>query len=258
MLNFKIVNSICIGLLVVLVAASVFYSLPIYVFILLFLVWFGLTILGSFQISLNYFLTAQHSNSLVKTKSVAITFDDGIHPEFTPKILDLLKKHNTKATFFCIGKHLEQHPKIAQQIILQGHLIGNHSYSHKNNFGFLNTQQIIDEITKTDEIIYKTTGRNPLLFRPPFGVTNPNIAKAISQTQHKVIGWNVRSLDTVINNEKTILTRITRKLKKGSVILLHDTSQKTVNVLEQLLLFLKNEKYTSIRIDELLNIKAYE
>ena len=87
------------------------------------------------------------------------------------------------------------------------------------------------------------------LYRPPFGVTNPNIAKAIRKTQKKSVGWNVRSLDTITENEKKIYKRITKNLKKGSIILLHDTSEKTYNVLVDLLLFLKDKKYSTFMVD---------
>lgn len=258
MLNFKTVNSVSVVLLIGFIVSYLFFSFPFYGFILLFLAWITLTTIGSFNILWNYFLKAYHNNPHIKTNSIAITFDDGPHPEITPKILTLLKKHQAKATFFCIGKHIAQHPEIAKQIDNDGHLIGNHSYHHNTNFGFLNHQQVIEEITQTDTHIYNAINKKPLLFRPPFGVTNPSIAKAIKATKHNVIGWNVRSLDTAIKNEDKILNRITKNLQKGDVILLHDTSYKSLKVLEQLLLFMKEKNYTSIRIDELLKIKSYE
>jgi peptidoglycan/xylan/chitin deacetylase (PgdA/CDA1 family) len=96
------------------------------------------------------------------------------------------------------------------------------------------------------------------LFRPPFGVTNPNIARAVTKTNQIVIGWNIRSLDTVIESQNAILNRIKNRVKPGGIILLHDTSDKTVLVLEQLLLFLQSEGYQTVTIEELLEISAYE
>lgn len=258
MLNFKTVTTTAFILAILLAVLYVFFPFSKIVFLGLFATWLTLTTIGSFHILWNYFLTAHHSNPFVKTKSVAITFDDGPHPKFTPKVLELLKKYNAKATFFCIGKQVEKHPEIAKQIINEGHTIANHSFHHANNFGFFNTQKVILELHKTNEIIQKIIGKKTVLFRPPFGVTNPNIANAVQETKHKVIGWNVRSLDTVIKNEEKILNRITKKLQKGDIILLHDTSNKTVNVLERLLLFLTSENYTAITVNELLNIQPYE
>ena len=183
-----------------------------------------------------------------------MTFDDG-PTEFTPKFLDILKENNIKASFFCIGKQIEKHPETFQRIIAEGHTIGNHTYSHSNNTGFLSTSKMIDEIQKCDEVMLKIGNIKTDLYRPPFGVTNPNITKAIKITHKKSIGWNVRSLDTVINDENKILKKVTKGLKKGSIILLHDTSEKTYNVLVELLLFLDLEKYSTFTIDSIFKSK---
>ena len=111
---------------------------------------------------------------------------------------------------------------------------------------------MIEEIKKCDEVIFKTGNIKTDLYRTPFGVTNPNIAKAIKKTKKKSIGWNVRSLDTVMTDEKKILKRVTKNLKKGSIILLHDTSEKTYNVLVELLLILEREKYSTFTIDSII------
>lgn len=225
----------------------------IWVYIFCFLLFSTVVIWGSFDITLGYFINS-FTNKRTKIKEVALTFDDG-PTEFTPKFLDLLKENNTKATFFCIGKQIEKHPEIFQRIIAEGHTIGNHTYSHSNNTGFLSTSKMIEEIEKCDEVILKFGNIKTNLYRPPFGVTNPNIAKAIKKTNKKSIGWNVRSLDTVINNEKKIYQRITRNLQKGSIILLHDTSEKTYKVLVELLLFLEREKYSTFTIDSTIKFK---
>jgi peptidoglycan/xylan/chitin deacetylase (PgdA/CDA1 family) len=217
----------------------------------------GLTTWGSFDIRLNYFTKAFSSKPKSASKEIALTFDDGPH-EMTEKVLDLLKQFNVKATFFCIGKQIENNPELFKRIIADGHLVGNHSYSHSENFGFFSTQKVLDEITKTNKLVQQLSGLKMYLFRPPFGVTNPMIAKAISTTKHHVIGWSIRSLDTVYENENIIFERVKNKIKPGGIILLHDTSQKSVNVLERLLLFLKSENYSIVSVDKLLNISAYE
>ena len=224
-----------------------------WVYLLCFLLFSAIVIWGSFEISLDYFVKS-FTHKRTKIKEVALTFDDG-PTEFTPKFLDILKENNIKATFFCIGKQIEKHPKIFQRIIAEGHSIGNHTYSHSNNTGFLSTEKMIDEIEKCDEAILKLGNKSTNLYRPPFGVTNPNIAKAIKKTNKKSIGWNIRSLDTVINDEKKIYRKITKNLKKGSIILLHDTSEKTYNVLVDLLLFLEREKYSTFVIENELTTK---
>jgi len=110
---------------------------------------------------------------------------------------------------------------------------------------------MMEEIERCDEVILKIGEIKTNLYRPPFGVTNPNIAKAIRKTDKKSIGWNVRSLDTVIIDEKKIYKRITKNIKKGRIILMHDTSGKTYNVLVDLLLFLKQKNYSTFTIDNI-------
>jgi peptidoglycan/xylan/chitin deacetylase (PgdA/CDA1 family) len=172
--------------------------------------------------------------------------------------LDVLSKFKAKGTFFCIGQQIEKHPEILKRIISEGHVVGNHSYSHSNKNGFFSTQKIVSEIEQTNTMIFQFINNKPKLYRPPFGVTNPNIARAVAKTNQVIIGWNIRSLDTVIENENTILERIKNKVKPGAIILLHDTSAKTVSVLEQLLLFLQSESYEMVTVDDLLEIPAYE
>jgi peptidoglycan/xylan/chitin deacetylase (PgdA/CDA1 family) len=223
------------------------------VYLFCFFAFSAVVVWGSFDITLGYFIN-NITHKRTKIKEVALTFDDG-PTEFTPRFLDILKENQVKATFFCIGKQIEKHPEIFQRIINEGHIIGNHTLSHSNNTGFLSTSKMVEEIEKCDEIISKTGKIKTDLYRPPFGVTNPNIAKAIKKTHKKSIGWNVRSLDTIIEDEKKIYRKVTKGLKKGSIVLLHDTSEKTYNVLVDLLLFLKDKKYSTFTIDTITNSK---
>ena len=216
-----------------------------------------ITICGSFFIQLNYHLISLHSNKTISKDQIALTFDDGPHPEFTPKVLELLKKHGVKATFFCIGRNIEQHPELFKRVVSEGHSIGNHTYSHSKFFGFFGTERVFQELIRTKALVKQITGKYPKLFRPAFGVTNPMIEKAVKKSKVQSIGWSIRSLDTTSRAEQTILSRITSKIKKGDIVLLHDTSQKTVNVLERLLLFLEDKNLESVTVDELLELKAY-
>lgn len=257
MLKHKKIVLFCVAVVLVLFTFTFFTAVHWIFFLLLFLIWLGLTTWGSFDIRLNYFTKAYCSKPNYISKEIALTFDDGPH-EMTEKVLDLLKLFNVKATFFCIGKQIENNPQLFKRIISEGHLVGNHSFSHSENFGFFSSQNVLDEILTTNKLVQQLSGLNMKLFRPPFGVTNPMIAKAISVTKHHVIGWNIRSLDTVYEDENTIFERVKNKIKPGGIILLHDTSQKSVNVLERLLLFLKSENYSIVSVDKLLNLSAYE
>ena len=234
-----------------------FTKASLFFYVLLFLTFLAITSWGPFDMRLNYFSRNISKSNTCKDKVIALTFDDGPH-EKTIEILDLLSKYNAKATFFCIGKQIEKYPKTVERIIAEGHNIGNHSYSHSNWNGFFSTKKIVSEIEQTNKLITQLVNVKTRFYRPPFGVTNPNIAKAISKTKQISIGWNIRSLDTVIKSENLILERIKTRVKPGSIILLHDTSSKTVSVLEQLLLFLQDEGYKTKTITELLDIQAYE
>lgn len=218
-----------------------------WVYLFCFMMLSAIVIWGSFDIGLGYFVNSI-THKRTKIKEIALTFDDG-PTEFTPKFLDILKENHIKATFFCIGKQIEKHPEIFKRIISEGHTIGNHTYSHSNQTGFLSSAKMVEEIKKCDEVMLKTGNLRTDLYRPPFGVTNPNIAKAIRQTGKKSIGWNVRSLDTITEDENRIYRKVTKGLKPGSIILLHDTSEKTYNVLVNLLVFLEREKYSTFTIE---------
>lgn len=244
-------------ILLLLTLVSFYVAVEIKYFVFVASLWVLVVFIGSSFIGSNYHVKTYCGNPLIKEKKIALTFDDGPN-EITPSILNVLQKHNIKATFFCIGKNIETYPDILKSIIEKGHTIGNHTYSHAPFFDFYNKDQVITEIEKTDALIKSVLGKKSTLFRPPYGVTNPSIRKALEVTKHQTIGWNIRSLDGIIKNEKFILNRIIKRIKPGGIVLLHDTSIITVNVSEQLLYFLEKNNYSVIPLEELLNIKAYE
>ncbi|PWI29954.1 polysaccharide deacetylase family protein [Flavobacteriaceae bacterium LYZ1037] len=257
MLNFKTVNSLTLIVLISLIVAYFLIGISFWWFLLLGFFWFILTALGSGLIGWNYHLVALNSNPSIVKNQVAITFDDGPNPEFTPKVLELLKKHQAKASFFCIGKQIEAYPDVFKNIINEGHTVGNHTYSHDHLFGFFSTEKIISELKQTNKIVFEQSSLKLNLYRPAFGVTNPRIKKALKATQLQAIGWNKRSLDTTNLSKETILNRASKSLKKGDVILLHDASEKTLWVLEQLLLILQKQNLQAVTVDSLFNIEPY-
>lgn len=210
---------------------------------------FAPSVLG--LIILTWGVTQIHSQFFIKTEcsfhpegnEVVLTFDDGPHPQKTPEILALLKKYDAKAIFFCIGKEVDKYPQIAQEIIENGHEIGSHSYNHGYGFDFLAADAVKNELQMTEKAVKMATNRSIRLFRPPYGITNPNISKALEAFSYRTIGWNLRSLDTIIHKPEVLEKRVLKRIKPGSIILLHDTAPAVLPVLESLLVFLQNNGY---------------
>ena len=188
---------------------------------------------------------------------VALTFDDGPMPERTNNILNLLDKFNVKATFFCIGNRIKGNEGILKQIQEQGHLIGNHSYSHSNLFDLKNTQQMISDLQEGNKEIKRVIGKEPMFFRPPYGVTTPSLARASKKLGFEVIGWNVRSLDTSIKDKQQLVERVIPRIQPGSILLFHDTVENLEIALEEILNYLKQNNYKVVELDKLIQKKAY-
>ena len=257
MITHKNISLFFVLVLLLLFLLNFYTAINIWWFVLIILIWLGINAVGSARISSDYHVKAYCNNSSETEKKIAITFDDG--PSlFTLEILELLKKYNVKATFFCIGKNIETHPEILKQVIADGHLVGNHSYNHSPFFDFYNAKKVKEEIEKTDALLEKYTSKKINFFRPPYGVTTPSIRRALQTTGHTVIGWNIRSLDGGTKNQNLIFNRIIKRVCPGGIVLLHDTGLHSVLVLEQFLQFLQQNNYKVISVEELLNLKAYE
>lgn len=223
--------------------------------------WLGFTVayFGTTQIGSHFYMPT-HFKGKSTVKQVALTFDDGIlEPEQTQQILEILEHYQVQATFFCIGKNIQtkEQQAVLKQLHKAGHWIGNHSFSHANLFDFYSSQRVVEEIKATDALIYSLIGEQPLFFRPPYGITTPNIAKALKQLPHQTIGWSLRSLDTVIKKEQALLQRLKKQLHAGAIILMHDHVKSLPTVLPLFLDYLLSEGYQVVGLDELLELPAY-
>ncbi len=211
--------------------------------------------LGSFRIDLSFYLDV-----ICKIKSenkVVLTFDDGPDEFVTPKVLEVLKKHNVKAVFFIIGDKAESIPSLVKQAFDDGHIIANHSCCHRSLYGFYPSQKVMVDIDKSQEIIKNIIGLRPRFFRPPFGVTNPNMKIAIQRLRLIAVGWSLRSLDTVQSNLDKLSQRIS-KVKAGDIVLFHDRVQGIEHVLEDFIISCRQQHLDFIRLDEALKMEAYE
>lgn len=257
MLKYQKIFIAFIGVLLLLAVADIFVRFSF--------LWYGGIIIafiifmarGSANIKSGMFCKA-HCSGNMEERKIALTFDDGPDRSVTPLLLDLLRKENIKASFFCIGARAEQNPDLLKLIDGDGHIIGGHSYSHHFLFDLFSSRRMLKEMGKSEEVISKGINRKIKMFRPPYGVTNPPLAKALRQKKYHIIGWSLRSKDTVIKDEKKMFERLVKRVKPGDIILFHDTRIITVNVLEKFIKFVKENDLSFERLDKHLGIEAYE
>lgn len=190
-------------------------------------------ILGVVFIQWNFYV--ESIIRLPNKKQVLLSFDDGPDPEITPLILDILEEYHAKAIFFVIGKQAEQSPLLMKEINRRGHLIGNHSYGHSNFFDIFSVERMITEVEKTNEIITKTIETKVSFFRPPFGVTNPRIAKMLKKTGMKSVAWSFRSYDGGGRSKDLIINKLKNEIRGGEILLFHDNRIQTPEVLKEAL-----------------------
>jgi peptidoglycan/xylan/chitin deacetylase (PgdA/CDA1 family) len=219
------------------------------------LAYFGILAAGAGKIQWRFFIPSLIAGS-PESKQVALSFDDG-PAAFTADILDILRLEAVPAAFFAIGHRVAADPETVRRWDNEGHLIGNHSYTHSYNFDWKSAAAMLRELHDTNAAIEAATGRVPNLFRPPYGVTNPALAKAVRRSGMSSIGWTLRSLDTRANDPQALTRRIINQVKGGDVILLHDTMHITATVLTAVIQACREKGFTFVRLDELLLVEPY-
>lgn len=189
-------------------------------------------------------------------KEVYLTFDDGPHPPETERVLDVLRERGAKATFFLIGSKVSGNEAVLRRMLEEGHALGLHTYSHAGTFPLLSFDKMLADVNEGKRAVESVVGKKISLFRPPFGVTNPTIAKVDRTLGLHTVGWDVRSFDTMFCNSSEhsckqsgyscmqsgysckqsgysckqsghdwyvpVVERIMKQVRPGSVILLHD------------------------------------
>ncbi len=231
-------------------------DLPLYSYLILYVFYLLTAFWGTYFIQLNYFLISKCKGSRSK-KEIAITFDDGPMKEFTPAILNILKKESTPAAFFLIGKNISGNEELVKQMNKDGHLVGNHSFEHGFWFSLSGKKNMTADLKKCDDEIERAIGKRPKFFRPPYGVTNPWIAKVIQRGSYESIGWSVRTYDTVSKSKKALLQKSLKKIENGDVILFHDWGKHTVGILSDFIREVRARDFKIVRLDELLETNAY-
>lgn len=243
-------------LVAALAGINIYQYIPVYIYFLILFIYSLIVFYGCYYVGSGFFLQL-HCSAKTNKKEIAISFDDGPAAQFTPEILQVLHNHDIKATFFCIGKNITGNEMLFRKIDEEGHIIGNHSYSHHLWFDLFSAKKMQNDLEMMDASMKKLINRKPRLFRPPYGVMNPNVKKAILRGNYLPVGWSVRSLDTVISNETKLLNKIKKRIQPGAVFLFHDTSKTTLAILPGFIKEVKDSGYSIIGLDKLLNLPAY-
>lgn len=193
-------------------------------------------------------LLSEEETLEMENKMIALTFDDGPNVLYTERLLDGLAERDVKVTFFLIGKNAEAHPEIVRRIAEEGHLIGNHTYSHlKLTAG--NEAEFLEEINRTGEIISDITGSTPAFCRPPFGVWNTRYEQRLGIIP---VLWDVDPRDWCTFDTRIVANRILADCHDGAIILLHDEYETSVEAALLVIDELKQQGYTFVTVDKLL------
>lgn len=181
-------------------------------------------------------------------KKVAITFDDGPHPEYTSELLDGLKERGVQATFFVTGEHAEEYPELIRRISDEGHLLGNHTYSHLQ-LSNGNREVFKEELVKTSDLLYDITGKKVQYVRPPYGTWDKTFEKELNMFP---VLWDVDPLDWCSSDAACVTQRVLAKVEENSIILLHDSYPSTVTAAFNIIDTLQAEGYEFVTVEEIL------
>ena len=188
------------------------------------------------------------NNTFVDVRRVALTFDDGPHPVYTEQLLDGLKERGVRATFFVTGEHAELHPEIIKRMVEEGHLVGNHTYSHiqltQNN-----RETYRQELIKTNEILKGITGQEVQYVRPPYGSWDKSFEKELNMFP---VLWSVDPMDWCSENVSRITEKIVSKVKENDIILMHDYYGTSVTAALRVVDELLDEGYAFVTVEEIL------
>ena len=197
-------------------------------------------------------ISVQNRPAVGKGGSIALTFDDGPGAH-TGRLLDILKKHGVKATFFLQGKNAVKYPDLIKRMKAEGHEIGNHTYDHKS-LTSLNKAGIQSQLNRCDDAIFKAIGEKSTIMRPPYGNNNATVRQVAKEMGIPVAYWSVDTRDWASRNNTAILNVVfgSNGVRDGAVVLMHDIHSSTVDSMDEMLTRLKNGGYTCYTMTELI------
>jgi len=193
------------------------------------------------------------------TKQIALTYDDGPNDPHTMRLLEVLAKHDARATFFLIGRFVEQRPDIVREIVHAGHVIGNHTFTHPRLI-FTSPTETRNELQRCQQAIATATGHTPKMFRPPFGGRRPDTLRIAREMGMQTVMWSITGFDWRAPPAERIVQRVSRRIRGGDVVLLHDGSHlgmggdraQTVIATERLLAHWKEQSYAFISVPPMM------
>jgi len=198
-------------------------------------------------------------------KAVALTFDDGPSPVWTPRILDVLKEAQVKATFFMLGMHVQRYPDVARRVAEEGHEIGNHTYDHRGVF-YYKPEELNKEVTDAEKIIKSVTGIKTKYFRPPKAWLTSKEKKQLKDMGYETLLWSLNSKDWVTFDDRYIVQYILHHIRPGDILLFHDSGgvfrpeggkrKETVKAVGRLIEKLKERGYRFVTISQLLELRV--
>lgn len=189
-------------------------------------------------------------------KNITLTFDDAPDEVNTPKLLDILKENDVKASFFMIGENMRgSNIALVKRAYDEGHLVLSHSFSHPRMTD-LNATGMSAQLDRTSRRIEEITGKYPLLFRPPYGAINPLVVDVTNEHAMTTVLWSMDSLDWAIDDPKPIVKIVSSKIQSGDIIMMH-CNHSSVGALPEVIKNLKEQGYTFMSLDEMLKLKAY-
>ncbi|CDZ99264.1 Peptidoglycan-N-acetylmuramic acid deacetylase PdaC [Jeotgalicoccus saudimassiliensis] len=185
------------------------------------------------------------------TKMAALTFDDGPDNVLTPQVLSLLDRYDAKATFFLLGTKVNLFPAIVEETVKSGHEVGNHTWSHKD-LTTISFNEITEEIVRTNEVIGKSSGAKPAVYRAPFGANTEAVDQFVPMTE---VDWDIDTEDWLTHDPVQINEMVRNNISDGDIILMHDVHEMTVQSLADMLDYLTDEGYQLVTVSEILHYK---
>lgn len=181
-------------------------------------------------------------------KRIALTFDDGPHPIYTPQMLELLKEEQVPATFFLLGENVELYGDVVKEIAKEGHLIGNHTYHHVQVTS-LSLEEACKEIQETSDLIEELTGTGTQYVRPPFGTWNEELEERLNMIP---VMWSIDTKDWTTQNVDWIVRETVKHAEDHDIILMHDSYQSTVDAVKRVIEQLEAEGFEFVTVDEII------